>query len=278
MKINCLFFYLVILFNVVGCVSMQKPEVELEAVRFLSMDFESVQLAFDLKVHNPNRIGITLSNWDHDFQLYGHSLLKSEQKTPQSIDALMSSKFEVPVQIRFQEVFQIVKELSQQDTLRYHLFTHFGFDVPLLGRVEIPLEKEGDIPLPKIPEFQIKTLRLNDISLTKAELVLEMNIKNPNTFALSLPEFRYQFLVQNQPWVETNSSISLEAKKENTISVPISLSFLQMGRSVYTLLTGNQPLNCKLSGNFVIQIALPFFKKDLHFPLELQAQVPLQKS
>lgn len=257
---------------------MQKPTVELEDVRFLSMDFESVQLAFDLKVHNPNRVGITLASWNHDFQLYHHSLLKSEQNVPQLIDAQQSSKMEVPVQIRFQDVFKIVQELSQQDVLRYQLFTRFGFDVPLLGRVEVPLEKEGEIPLPRLPDFQIKTLRLSSISLTKAELSLDLNIKNPNTFALTLPEFRYQFAVQNQSWIETTTTVSLDSKKETVVTVPIALNFLQIGRSVYTLLTSDQPLNCKLSGNFVVQLGLPYFKKDLRFPLELQNQVPLERS
>lgn len=279
MKLPIWFFpVLVLLSN--GCSSLiQKPDLEVQQVRFLQMDFDSVQLAVDVKVHNPNQVAIQFAGFDYAVNIQQNALIQGEQNTPQRIEAQGESRFEVPVRLQFQDLIKIVQDLWSKDKIAYQVLLGLDFDLPILGAVHLPLEHNGEIPIPKLPTLQVKALTLTKVSLTQANLELELMVQNPNSFGMTLKEFQYSFSVQGQNWLEgISQEMTLDQKQERPLMLPISLNFLQLGRAVYSLVTGNNPLSYQLTGNFVLQISLPFFQKDLRRSIELSNEIQVTKN
>ena len=88
----------------------------------------------------------------------------------------------------------------------------------------------------------------------------------------------YQLNVAGAEWIKGTSKkvISVNAKDESIIDVPISLNFINMGQSVYQLLKGDQTLNYNLSGNANLGSNLSIFN-DFNLPFNQTGETKILK-
>jgi LEA14-like dessication related protein len=63
---------------------------------------------------------------------------------------------------------------------------------------------------------------------------------------------------------KSSEPIVIKEKNEETITVPVSLNFIQLGRSAYNLIKGNEPLEYTISGKTEVDATLPFFEPSLY--------------
>jgi len=243
--------------------NVQKPQLSVANVRLTGISFEDIQLAFDVDIDNPNALSASLAGFDYDFFLGGASFVKGQQDKQLTIESMGKSTVEIPVKLNFKEVYNMFNSLKNQDSTQYKINTGFTFNLPILGDTRIPLSHEGKLPLLKLPNIKVDGLKLKNINFTGANLELKLNVANPNTFNLILNKLNYDFQVNQQSWISglKEQPISINEKNENEISIPITLNFLQMGKTVYNIVTGNQSVNYSLKGNFDVNSSLPFFKE-----------------
>ena len=133
--------------------------------------------------------------------------------------------------------------------------------MPILGFTEIPVEKSGMFPVVKAPKISASKLSVKNLSFTKADLELVLDIDNPNAFGVSLKDLNYNVNINGLNTISgtTSSEINISEKGKNTVKVPVSFNLLQLGRSAYNLLKSDQPLEYSLSGSSNIGATLPFF-------------------
>lgn len=65
-------------------------------------------------------------------------------------------------------------------------------DVPVIGRITIPLEKKGEVPIPHKPDVDLEKIDWDHLSLEETSATLHFSLKNMNKFdigksTLSLP-------------------------------------------------------------------------------------------
>jgi len=65
--------------------------------------------------------------------------------------------------------------------------------------------------------------------------------------------------VNEENWFsgETEQQIKVNEKEENLIQIPVSINFIEVGRSIYTTLQQEENLNYRLKGNIVLLPTLP---------------------
>ena len=61
------------------------------------------------------------------------------------------------------------------------------FEIPVLCTVEVPVEHQGEVPLLKLPSLMPHTLRVERIGLSSADIILEIEVENPNVFSFEAP-------------------------------------------------------------------------------------------
>ncbi len=59
-------------------------------------------------------------------------------------------------------------------------------DVPVFGRLTLPLEKTGEIPIPYKPDIDIEKIKFEKFSLEEIVAVLDLKLENRNDFDLGL--------------------------------------------------------------------------------------------
>ncbi len=250
---------------------IQKPKVVVAKVRFTGMNFDKVDLAFDVKIENPNQLSVKLDAFDYDLQINGASFLTGKQDAQLQILAEQTSYLKIPISLKFKELYRTFQSLQNQDSSRYQLKGNLYFNLPILGKTAIPVSKTGWLPMVKLPRFKSPSLKIVRLGLTGADVALNLTVENPNAFSLLLDKLDYNFSVNGTDWAGgvTSKPLRIAEKGRGAISIPISLNFLQIGQGVMQLLSGGGQATYNFTG-----------KVDLHTSLPIigSVQLPIHKS
>ncbi len=277
MKKFYLFTFLAFLFFITACnelknlqnmMDVKNPQVRFESAKLTGLSFEKADLLFNLKVVNPNDFNITLSGFDYDLLINQNSFLSGKQNKGVAVKANNSSDVQIPLTLKYEELYKAYKSFEDDDVLRYTLKTGLLFDIPVLGKVRVPVSKSGELPSLKLPSISFKSIKLNDIGFSGADLTLEVGVDNPNNMSLLLNKMDYNFKVNGRQWASGRAEEKLPVNKkgESTLKIPLKLDFLQIGTTAYQLLQGNSDLNIEFKGNADMNSSLELLKQfDISF-------------
>lgn len=243
--------------------NVQKPDVRLKDVKLSGLSFDAADLVFDFTIQNPNGIGIQLAGFNYDFQINDNSFLSGNQEKGLAVAARGQSSIQLPLSLKYQDIFQTYNSLQNRDSSDYALFCEFIFDLPILGPVKIPLKKSGHFPVIKMPSIKIRNLKLNRLTLSGADLALNIEMKNPNTFKLFLDQLDYQFFVNQKEWIrgEKVESVTLNDNGTSVLQIPIRLNLIQMGQSVYQIISGQSNIDYDFQGHLNLSTSHPLLGK-----------------
>lgn len=264
--------------NLLREANIRKPEVEFVDSKLTGLSFSSVDFMFNLKVDNPNPLGVKLDGFDYDFLINGASFIKGSQEKELEIKANDENTVQLPLSLGFMDLYDTFQSLRSKDKSTYQLKCAFSFNIPVLGVVKVPVSKKGEFPLLKRPKIKIDALRLQQLNITGAELKLGIRLNNPNAFSMILKHLQYNFEVNQQRWVagDTERNIRITEKGESIIEIPFSLDFLQVGHSVYRVLTENRSFDYRFKANLDLTTSLPLLEQ-FELPFEHSGEIAVIK-
>ena len=266
------------LLQILQTASVQKPAVKVQKVKLTGLNFNKADLDFVLAVDNPNAVAIKLSGFDYTLLINKNEFLKGNQKKESRIDAKASSTLDIPVSLTFKKLYRTYQSLKNADSLHYTLKTGLLFNLPVLGNVRIPVQTSGKLPTLKMPQLKIKSLKLENLGFTNARLRLQIALENPNAWSATLKNMDYRFVVNGSQWIQgkLDQMQKIAGKQESVLDIPINLNFLQMGRTVYNLLTNQAALNYELKGKADLQSSIKLLG-DFELPIDKKGKIELTK-
>ncbi|MCG7896736.1 MAG: LEA type 2 family protein [Candidatus Thiodiazotropha taylori] len=270
-----------------GCSSLQQaeqlmngiqPTGEVKGVNLSGLDLRGIDLLFDVEVDNPNPVAISLDGLDYDLKLLNRSFLKGQQSMGMSLAADGKSQVKLPVRMEFERLLQHYSELSNRDDVPYQLDLGLGIDVPLLGRVRLPMSYQGRLPVPKLPDVSVSRIDVQRLSLQAIDLMLELEVENPNRFALMLQRLDYQFKLNGIDVGQGAAAQSLNIDKQGKgrVRLPLSLDLQKAGGGLYSALMGGRGLSYELSGMLDATGDTPLIG-DIKIPLDKQGNFNLSR-
>ena len=255
------------------------PTIRLHQVRLTALSFTGATLQFQFRIHNPNPIALSLNGFTYSLQLGNETPLVSGNITQRTtLPAQGDSTFALPVSFTFKELYRLVHNYQTQDTIPYVVKATFRVDLPLVGTVDVPVQKSGALPAIKPPQFSLRAVRLEEINWQRARLTISVAVKNPNTFAIGIPQLDYTVNLDQQSVANGAITTPVQANNHQTalVNIPVELNFLQLGQSLFRMLTGDQSLPVDVSGKAVITTSLPLLKHET-IPIHLKSRISLQK-
>jgi len=228
----------------------QKPQVSVADQRVTGLDFEHISITFGLKVDNPNPIGIDLEGLDYDLKLDGHSFLSGKQDKQIQIAASGASRIELPLSMTFKEIKQGLSGLKGKDEVPYELTTGLLIKVPLLGTYRYPVVSHGVLPVPQLPVISLQSLKVESLNFTGATLALKLLVNNPNNFSVALNSLNYDLKINGKQWASGKSQTlgNIREKQKSVITLPVSVSLMDLGAGFSNLLKGGEELNYAIVG------------------------------
>ncbi len=280
-----LFVILIPLFLATSCTTLdqvgqvlegQKPTASVKGLRLTGLDLDGVNLVFDVGVDNPNPVGISLASLDYDLKLQGSSFLRGDQPMGMQLAAKGNSQVQVPVRLGFQQLSNSYARLKNAREVGYELDMGMGFEVPLLGRVKVPVNYKGRVPIPEVPSVSLRSVDVRQLTLSGATLQLELEVDNPNAFSLMLNKLDYNLKLNgfNLGSGLVNNGMQVQRNGRGRFTLPLKLNFAQAGKGLYTALLG-QHVNYDLSGSVQASSSNPILKS-FHIPLDKQGRVDLK--
>jgi LEA14-like dessication related protein len=248
--------------NIIKQAGIKKPTAQVTNSKINGLSFSSVDLLFDIQVDNPNSVGVNLAGMDYSLMINQNSLFSGDKNDPLKIEATKSSTIQIPVTLKFKDIYQTVKDLGSGDKSTYSFKGGLSFNLPVLGAVRIPISKSGEIPLIKLPKISVKNISLKNLSWNGAAMQLDIGVKGTGGMALFLEKMNYGLNIGGREWVSGQSTkkVAINPSGEQVVSVPFKLDFLSMGRAVYDIVTGDAALDYKLTGDMKLSADNPLLK------------------
>ncbi len=256
----------------------KKPEVSFVDAKISGLSLNAVDLLFDLKIQNPNSVGVNLAGFDYDLLLNGNPFVNGNQSKGIEIPSQGEEKIQLPLTLKYTDIYKTFQNLREQGASNYQMKFGFSFDVPVLGAVRIPVSKSGEIPMVKIPKLSFGSLKLDKLNLTGADLKLSLKLNNPNIFSMILSKMQYDFKLNGQNIISglTEKTMQVNEKGEGMIEIPVSVDFITAGRSVYKILNGDRALDYQLGGNLDLATSLPILG-NVNLPFSLSGSTDIIK-
>ena len=267
-RLRAFLFLMIVFITLQSCsslkeiASVQKPIVSLSNYPITGLSLSEVEVTFDIKVDNPNPLSIDVDSYSYNFDVEGNSFLSGTQRTETNIPASSAEIIQLPVSITFSELYQSVKTVLDQDEVNYTLGADVNVTLPLLGAVNIPVEQLGTFPVVKLPSLSLGGLKVKNLSFTKADFELELNIDNPNNFGISMNEFDYALAINGLTSLngELSEQLNVAKKSSSSFKIPISVNLAELGLGVYRSIVNGEDFNYSLNGTANVGSDLAIFK------------------
>jgi LEA14-like dessication related protein len=124
----------------------------------------------------------------------------------------------------------------------------------------------------------LHSLKLDNLTFTGAKLNLKVKVDNPNIWSVMLNKLDYSLNINGKQWIQgiTDRPLNINGKQNNIITIPIALNFLQIGSSVYSIISGGKGLDYSLKGSADLGSSLELLR-NFNLPFSKAGKVDLLK-
>jgi len=262
---------LAMLFTFTGCESMKsilagmdKPSASVTGVRFDSISLDGMTLVFDVDVKNPYAAPLPLVNVAYGLSSKGSKFLEGAADVQGSVPAKGSKTIQLPAKITFASLLQSVQGVKLGSVVPYTAEMGLSVDAPAVGRLTLPIKKEGELPIPTVPSVELSSVQWKSLTLQNAEAVLKLNVTNNNDFPVDLSKLAYNLSLSGTPIVNTSLAKSASFAKggSSTLEIPLAIKPSNLGLAAFSMLTG-KGAGYSLDGN--MNVGTPFGPMNLPF-------------
>ena len=254
-----------------------KPTAKLAGAHIANISFDKVDLVFDLEVENKNPIALDLAGLDYDFKVENQSLVSGVTAKAIKLKANGTSPVQLPVTLKFDDLKKLPGEIWDKDRLAYDLQTTFNIMLPIIGNYAIPVAKQGELPVPKVPDIKIKDVNIKKLNFTSADIVAQVEVNNPNDFSMVLKSFNYNLNINQKNWGQGEITQSSEIPKrgKGVIEIPLKLDLFSIGSAAVALLQNKSPVEYQLTGNATVDTGLELLK-GYDLPIDIKGTTSLK--
>jgi LEA14-like dessication related protein len=244
--------------------SAPKPTARVVAVNLQNITLDKVDLVFALEVSNPYSVNLPLLDLGYAIGSGGNRLFEGTVKPSGSIPAGGKQIIQLPAIVQFAPLMQTLKNVRPGSVVPYKADFMLGVETPLLGRVDVPLSKTGEFPVPAMPEVEMASFGIGTLTLDQVSAMASLQIKNTNQFPLDLTKLGVSLSLAGQDVARTSlaRAISLAPGQSATLEMPVAFAPRKFGGGLFNLLRSNQ-IAYKVAGSVEAKsrfgpIALPY--------------------
>lgn len=109
-----------------------------------------------------------------------------------TIHARGSETVKIPVCLIYDDIKKTYDDIKPGSIIPYKIKVDLIVDVPVFGRLTLPLEKTGEIPIPYKPDIDVDKIHFEKFSFEETIATLHLKLENKNDFDLGLNDLDYE--------------------------------------------------------------------------------------
>ncbi|KAK4345296.1 hypothetical protein RND71_035472 [Anisodus tanguticus] len=217
-----------------------KPTADVAAIHIPHINLKTAEIVVDVLVKNPNPIPIPLIDINYLIESDGRKLLSGLIPDAGTIHAHGSQTVKIPVNLVYDDIKTTYHDIKPGSIIPYKIKVDLVVDVPVFGRITIPLEKTGEIPIPYKPDIDLEKIHFERFSFEETVAVLKLKLENKNDFDLGLNSVDYDLTLSdvNIGGAELEKSAKLEKNGISYIDLPITFMPKDFGSALWDMIRG----------------------------------------
>ncbi len=270
----------VLLVAVAGCGTLDaflqgdRPSARITGVSVRGLTLQDATLRFDVEVYNPYDAALPLVDLGYSLASGGAPFLDGKAAAAGTVPAKGTRTIPLDARVNFLRLLGALKGVRPGAIVPYEARINLSVEPAGLAKIELPLKKSGEIPVPTVPRVSLSGIKWDKLSLREARAVLKIEIENTNAFALGLTTFAYELALGGTEVAAARAEPSgrIAGKKSRVIEIPLSLSPVSLGLGMLNVLRG-QGSDYSLSGTLAVKT--PY--APLNLPYSASGRVPFSR-
>lgn len=221
-------------------VGFGKPTAKIVGFHLPSITVDQADVLVDILVSNPNPIPIPLLDITYLIESDGRKLVSGTIPNAGTIHSHGSESLKIPVALIYQNIKNTYHDIHPGEIIPYRIKIELIVDVPVLGKLTLPIEKTGEIPVPYKPEIDVVNVEFEHLSMENASAALHLKVQNKNKFDLGINALEYQFMLADTAVASATLSRSCHVQKcgVGAMEIPISFRPVDLGFAVWDIIKG----------------------------------------
>ncbi|XP_027118051.1 uncharacterized protein [Coffea arabica] len=217
-----------------------KPTADVTGIHIPSINLEKADIVVDVLVKNPNPIPIPLVDINYLVESEGRKLVSGLIPDAGTLHAHGSETVKIPLTLIYDDIKSTYDDIKPGSIIPYRIKVDLIVDVPVLGRLTLPVEKTGEIPIPYKPDVDLEKIRFQRFSFEETVALLHLKIENKNDFELGLNTLDYEVWLSDVSigGAELQKSAKIDKNGMSYVDIPITFRPKDFGSAVWDMIRG----------------------------------------
>jgi LEA14-like dessication related protein len=216
------------------------PEIHIAHTQLTNLTAERADMKMTMIVDNPAPVGIKIDSLYYTISIEGNEVTKTTYPDSLIIEASDSATVSLPLTVYYDRLGSVLKALEKQgrDSATYRVDAVLYSNNPMIPVKKINLDVEKELPLVKIPDIKLKGIKVENLTTAGVTLQVETFMNNENVFPIGFEDMSYRMQIEGHEWMEGQKpgKVKIPAHDSATFTVPIELTFKEMGKSLVELI------------------------------------------
>ncbi|MFL5319661.1 MAG: LEA type 2 family protein [Myxococcaceae bacterium] len=231
-----------------GCAALSKlfksafrqPELVFKSAQLQDANLGSATVNLIYELRNPNAFGLNLAELSYNFEVEGKQVVAGTPPNGLQIKPNGSTQLTFPANVKSQDIAPVVETFLTKDFANYKAEGHIGIKTPI-GIIRLPISKEGQFEVPKVPAVAFGQPRIANLSFTSAQLEFPVTVTNRNTYVLPINQVSGGLLIAgaNVGSLATGNLGGLDGKAAKQITLPVTVNFASALSAANAIRQGN---------------------------------------
>ncbi|KAG6664908.1 uncharacterized protein LOC122300809 isoform X2 [Carya illinoinensis] len=217
-----------------------KPTADVAAVHIPRINLDKADIVVDVLIKNPNPVPIPLIDINYLIESDGRKLVSGLIPDAGTIHAHGEETVKIPVNLVYDDIKNTYDDIKPGSIVPYRIKVDLIVDVPVFGRLTLPLEKTGEIPIPYKPDIDLEKIKFRRFSFEETVAVLHLKVENKNDFDLGLNSLDYEVWLSDVSigGAELSNSTKIDKNGISYIDIPITFRPKDFGSALWDMIRG----------------------------------------
>ena len=231
------------------------PRLELSELKITSLTSQKTEMRVKVKIKNQLPISFTADSLKYGIFINGTEILKDHYKKSISLKRNASSLITLPITIFSDSLSSVMKsnERENPDSVEFHF--HGSFFTNIFFKKQFNIDIKKLVPRIYIPEVKAEDFEIDSLNFSRAVVQLLVSINNKNKYPFKADSITYKVSIEDNQWIkgEIPGITDIQAKSITDLSIPITISLKEVGKTLFDLLTKGNKVRYKFHLTFNIK-------------------------
>ena len=231
------------------------PRLELSELEITSLTSQKTEMMVKVDIKNQLPLSFTIDSLQYRIFINDTEILKDHYKKSISLKGNASSLISLPITIFIDSLSSVLKanERENADSVEFHFHGSFFTDIFFKKKFNVDIKRL--IPRFYIPEVHAEHFEIDSLNFSRASVQLLVSINNKNVFPFKADNITYEVSIEDNQWIKGSISgfTDIKAKSITNLTIPITISFKEVSKTLWDLLTKGNKVHYKLHLTFKIE-------------------------